>query len=246
MQERFSDRARHALALANLEAGRFNHGYLAPSHILLGIIAEGECVATAALRVLDVDLESVRLEVAAQLPEGSPESSMGARMQTQETKEVIALAIAEARKFGHRYVGTEHLILGLLAQGEGLPAQVLRKHGARLETLREKVLALLRLSMDPAHDLEHSRHGEFEWVHQQELAKAFRSLKFWHTMILAVDAANRLGAGEVEPLHLLLALLRDDSSGVAELLRTKGVTVDWLHEQIAKPTATTVVSPKYP
>jgi len=233
MHERFSDRARHAMALANLEAGKLNHGHLAPGHLMLGLIAEGECVATEALRLLDVDLDKVRDEVAAQMERGDSASVLGRRAQTEETKEVIALAIAEARKFGHRYVGTEHLVLAMLQLSDGLPSKVLRQQGVQLETLREKVLAMLRSSVDPTHDLAHSRHGDFEWVHQQELAKAFRSPTFWHTMILAVDSANRLGAGEIEPQHLLLALLRDETTGVAKLLRTKGVTEDWVRDQLA-------------
>lgn len=232
MHERFSDRARHAMALANLEAGKLNHGHLAPGHLMLGLIAEGECVATEALRLLDVDLDKVRDEVAARMERGDSASVLGRRAQTDETKEVIALAIAEARKFGHRYVGTEHLVLAMLQLSGGLPSKVLRQQGVQLETLREKVLAMLRSGVDPTHDLAHSRHGDFEWVHQQELAKAFRSPKFWHTMILAGDSANRLGAGEIEPQHLLLALLRDESTAVAKMLNAKGVTLDWVHEQL--------------
>jgi ATP-dependent Clp protease ATP-binding subunit ClpC len=238
MLERFSDRARHALALANLEAGKLGHNYPAPGHIMLGLIAEGECVATEALRVLDVDLERVREQVKAQMEQGGSGGEdgggVGRRAQTKETKEVIATAIAEARKFGHRYVGTEHLVLALLGHVESIPSRVLRQQGVQTEKLREKTLALLRSSVDPSHDLAHSRHGDFEWVHQQELSKAFRSPKFWHTMILAVDSANRLGSGEVEPQHLLLALLRDESSGVAGMLREKGVTLDWLREQVSR------------
>jgi ATP-dependent Clp protease ATP-binding subunit ClpC len=233
MHERFSDRARHAMALANLEASKLDHNYLAPGHLMLGLIAEGECVATEALRLLDVDLDKVRDEVAARMGRGEADGVLGRRAQTDETKEVVALAIAEARKFGHRYVGTEHLVLALLQLADGLPSKVLRGQGVQLEPLREKVLAMLRSSVDPGHDLAHSRHGDFEWVHQQELAKAFRSPTFWHTMILAVDSANRLGAGEIEPQHLLLALLRDETTGVAKLLRTKGITEDWVRDQLA-------------
>ncbi len=237
MQERFSDRARHAMALANLEAGKLNHGYLSPEHILLGLIAEGECVATAALRTLDVDLDRVRSAVADGMKRGEDRGPVGRRPQTDTTKELISLAIEEARRFGHRYVGTEHLALALLQQKDGISARVLREQGAELESLREKVLAMLRTSVDPTHDLAHSRHGDFEWVHQQELSKAFRSPKFWHTMIMAVDSANRLGAGEIEPPHLLLALLRDESSGVASMLAQKGVTLDWVREQITSARA---------
>ncbi len=220
------------MALANLEAGKLGHGYLAPGHIMLGLIGEGACVATSALRMLDVDLEEIRDRVASLMEKGESENASASRAHTKETREVIARAIEEARKFGHRYVGTEHLMLSLCQQAESVPAKVLKDAGVELEPLREKVLAMLRTGVDAGHDLVHSRHGEFEWVHQQELAKVFRSPKFWHTMILAVDSANRLGAGELEPGHLLLALLRDNTSEVAKILREKGVTADWLRGKL--------------
>ncbi len=232
MHERFSDRARHAMALANQEANKLRHGFLSPGHLMLGLVAEGACVATETLKLLHVDLDTVRKEVRTQIEARPNGGQLGARAQTKELKEVINAAILEARKFGHRYVGTEHLILGLLKEGDNLPARVLREQGVDLDVLREKTLAVLQSDVDAGHDLAHSRHGEFEWVHQQELAKAFRSPEFWHTMILAVDSANRLGAGELEPTHLLLALLRDRTNGIADLLSEKGVTVDWVRERL--------------
>jgi len=232
MFERFSDRARHAMALANLEASKFNHDYLAPAHLMLGLIAEGECVATEAMNVLNVDIEKVRNEVRAQLETGDTRHSVGRRAHTKEMKSVIETSVEEARRFGHRYVGTEHLLLALLQEESAIPAKVLRRQGLEVEPFRRKALELLQAETDAGHDLRHSRHGEFEWVHQQELAKAFRSPKFWHTLILAVDAANRKGADEVGPLHLLLGLLRDPSSGVADLLAAKGVTADWVSAQL--------------
>jgi len=96
MNERFSDRARHAMALANLEASKLNHNYLAPGHMMLGLIAEGECVATEALRLLDVDLERVRTKVAAQMERGPATGTIGVRAHTKETKDAILLAIEEA------------------------------------------------------------------------------------------------------------------------------------------------------
>jgi len=234
MQERFSDRARHAMALANQEAGRLKHDYLAPAHIMLGLIAEGNCVATEVLRVLDVDLNRVRSKVAEQLGEGTSGGGVGLRAQTDATKAVIALAVDEARKIGHRYIGTEHLVLALLAYEQGIPSKVLRGEGVDAAKLRERILGMLRSSVDPSHDLAHSRHGDFEWVHQQELAKAFRSPKFWHTLIMAVDSANRLGAGEIEPVHLLLAMLRDEQSQVAHLLSAQGVTADLIRSKLTQ------------
>jgi len=221
------------MALANLEAGKLKHSYLAPGHIMLGLIAEGASVATAALRVLDVDLEHVRDQIAEEMGTGDETAAQTSRVHTKATREVIARAIDEARRFQHRYVGTEHLILPLCQQEDSAPAKILKESGVELELLREKVLAMLKSGVDPAHDLAHSRHGHFEWVHQQELAKAFRSQKFWHTMILAVDAANRLGDGEVEPKHLLLALLRDEQDELAAALKEKGITASWVREKIA-------------
>lgn len=233
MHERFSDRARHAMALANHEASNMGHDFLAPAHLMLGLIAEGRCVATEALRLLDVDLDRVRDEVASQLKPGNAGPTVARRAHTQALKDAIAHAIKEARDHNDRYVGTEHLVIGMLANGENIPSKVLRGMGVDIESLREKALGLLRASKEDDHDLVHSRHGDFEWAHQAELAKAFRSAKFWHTMILAVDEANRMGAGEVEPEHLLIALLRDRESGVSAILGDKGVTPDSIREKLS-------------
>jgi ATP-dependent Clp protease ATP-binding subunit ClpA len=232
VHERFSDRARHSMALANLEAGKLKHSELRPAHLLLGLIAEGHCVATEALRLLNVDLDRVRQQVSARMEKGSGDGSFSRRAHTDELRAVIKLAIDEARTSNHRYVGTEHLILGLLAQSESVPAQVLREQGVDLEALRKKTLALLQATVDPAHDLAHSRHGHLEWIHQQELAKAFRSTTLWQTLILAVDAANRTGAGEIEGPHLLLALMGASTNGVKKLLAEKGVTEEWVRERL--------------
>jgi len=221
------------MALANLEATKLKHDDLTPAHLMLGLIGEGNCVATEALRVLDVDLDRVREEVCAQLEEGRAGGTLARRVHSKALKEIITLAIQEARKLQHRYVGTEHLVIALLSHGDSIPARALRKQGVDLDTLRAKASAMLRSGVDESHDLAHSRHGDFEWVHQQELAKAFRSPNFWHAMILAVDSANRMGAGEVEPEHLLLALLRDETNGLSKLLAEKSVTADWLGERLA-------------
>lgn len=231
------------MALANREATRMKHAFLAPAHLMLGLVAEGACVATETLRILEVDLDNVREQVRVRLEQcerGGP--AFGRRAQTKEMKQVIRIAIGEARTLGHKYVGTEHLLLALLQVSDGIPAKVLSAQGLDAATLREKTLAVLRSADDAAADLTHSRHGDFEWVHQQELAKAFRSPTFWHTLILAVDSANRLGAGEIEPHHLLLALLRDESNGLADMLRRKGVTADWVREQVTDGTSAGVAA----
>ncbi len=221
------------MALANREASELNHDYLAPAHLMLGLVAEGRSVAAETMKLLDVDLEAVRAKVRSELEAGEHSASIGRRAHTAEMKAVIETAIDEARKIGHAYVGTEHLLLAILQQPDAIPYKVLRQQGLELDDLREKTLAVLRSGIESTDDLAHSRHGDFEWVHQQELAKAFRSPDFWHTLVLAVDSANRLGAGEVGPLHLLLALLRNTGAGVDKLLAEKGVTVDWVREKLA-------------
>ncbi len=232
MKERFSERARNAMALANLEASKLNHDYLAPFHLMLGTLSGGECVATAALHALKVDPDQARRHLLEHVERGEASGSVARRAQTKEMKEVIALAIAEARKLDHRYVGTEHLMLALCDYEKGIPSKVLREMGVGYDALREKILTLLDASDTAAKALTRGKPGEYEWLHQQELAKAFRSPKFWHTLILAVDSANRFGADEVGPLHLLLALLRDENSGVPQLLQEKGVTADWVRDHL--------------
>jgi len=227
------------MALANREAGELNHDYLAPAHLMLGLVAEGKSVAAETMKLLDVNLEAVRAKVRDELEAETHSAAIGRRAHTAEMKAVIETAIAEARKFGHAYVGTEHLLLAILQQPDAIPYKVLRNQGLQLDDLREKTLSVLRSGTESTDDLAHSRHGDFEWVHQQELAKAFRSPDFWHTLVLAVDSANRLGAGEVGPLHLLLALLRNTGAGVDKLLAEKGVTVDWVREKLASANAET-------
>jgi ATP-dependent Clp protease ATP-binding subunit ClpA len=232
MKERFSERARNAMALANLEASKLNHDYLAPFHLMLGTLSGGECLATTALNALHANPDDARRRVLEHVEKGQTTGSVARRAQTKEMKEVISLAIGEARKLGHRYVGTEHLMLALCEYEKGIPAKVLHEMGIAYDALRDKILSLLDASDAAAEALTTGTRGEYEWVHQQELAKAFRSPKFWHTLILAVDSANQLGAGEIEPAHLLLAILRDEGTGMQRLLAEKGVTAEWVQDQL--------------
>jgi ATP-dependent Clp protease ATP-binding subunit ClpC len=154
-----------------------------------------------------------------------------------DTRKAISFAIDEARKFGHTYIGTEHLLLGILREGTNVPAAVLTERGVNLDKLREEVLNILRTSKDESHHAVGSSNNAHEWLHQQELAKAFRSPKFWHTLILAVEAANRLGHGEVGNEHLLLALLREPDDFVAKMLAEKDVTIDWVRDRVTRDAA---------
>ncbi len=143
MFERLTDRARKVMALANQEAQRFNHEYIGTEHILLGLVKEGSGVGANVLKNLDIDLRKVRLEVEKLVKSGPDMVTMGKLPQTPRAKKVIEYAIEEARSLNHNYVGTEHLLLGLLREHDGVAAQVLMNLGLKLEEVREEVLNLL-------------------------------------------------------------------------------------------------------
>src|SRR5271155_1772287 len=150
MYERFTDRARKVMQLANQEAQRFNHEYIGTEHILLGLVKEGSGVAANVLKNLDIDLRKIRLEVEkiVQTGPGGEQVVMGKLPHTPRAKKVIEYSIEEARNLNHNYVGTEHLLLGLLREQEGVAAQVLMNLGLKLEDVREEVLNLLGHNMD--------------------------------------------------------------------------------------------------
>ena len=143
MYERFTDRARKVMQLANQEAQRFNHEYIGTEHILLGLVKEGSGVAANVLKNLDVDLRKIRLEVEKLVQSGPEMVTMGKLPQTPRAKKVIEYSMEEARNLNHNYVGTEHILLGLLREQEGVAAQVLMNLGLKLEDVREEVLNLL-------------------------------------------------------------------------------------------------------
>src|SRR6201747_2946355 len=154
MFERFTDRARKVMALANQEAQRFNHEYIGTEHILLGLVKEGSGVGANVLKNLDVDLRKVRLEVEKLVKSGPDMVTMGKLPQTPRAKQVIEYAIEEARNLYHNYVGTEHLLLGLLREHDGVAAHVLMNLGLKLEDVREEVLNLL------GHNMSESNEGQ--------------------------------------------------------------------------------------
>ena len=154
MYERFTDRASKVMQLANQEAQRFNHEYIGTEHVLLGLIKEGSGVAANVLKNLDIDLRKIRLEVEKLVQSGPDMVTMGKLPQTPRAKKVIEYSMEEARNLNHNYVGTEHILLGLLREQEGVAAQVLMNLGLKLEEVREEVLNLL------GHGIEGAEGGE--------------------------------------------------------------------------------------
>jgi ATP-dependent Clp protease ATP-binding subunit ClpC len=141
MFERFTNRARRVVVLAQEEARLLNHNYIGTEHLLLGLIHEGEGVAARALESLGISLEAVRAQVEEIIGQG--ETAPGGHIPfTPRAKKVLELALREAKQFGHNSIGTEHILLGLVREGEGVAAQVLDKLGADLPRVRQQVVQL--------------------------------------------------------------------------------------------------------
>ena len=147
MNYNFTDRVRKVLAMAREEAVRLQHDYVGTEHILLGLIREGEGVAAAVLMNLSVDLDQVQERTEEQVRKGKGGATMGELPYTSRAKKVLEFSVAEAREMSHSYVGTEHLLLGLLREEKGVAAQVLESLGATLEQAREQTLKLLGTEM---------------------------------------------------------------------------------------------------
>ncbi|HAM40959.1 MAG TPA: hypothetical protein DDX89_03135 [Candidatus Omnitrophica bacterium] len=143
MFNKFTERARKVILLAKEEAKRFNHDYIGTEHILLGLIREGEGVAAAVLQKLGLSPEKIRLEVEKLVQSGPSTMVSGDIPFTPKAKKVIELAMEEARSLGHNYIGTEHLLLGLIREGEGVASQVLVNLGLDLNRVRNEVITLL-------------------------------------------------------------------------------------------------------
>ena len=148
--DNFTPRAQQVLQLARKEADRFNHGYVGTEHILLGLISLGHGVAVNALQSVGIDLDSVRVEVEKAVGTGPETKTIGNIPFTPRAKKVLALSASEARSLGHSYVGTEHVLLGLLREGEGIASRVLENLGVDLEEIRYEIMKTL----DPEYDVE--------------------------------------------------------------------------------------------
>src|SRR5215813_1381628 len=157
MFDRFTDRARKVMNLAKSEAQRLNHEYIGTEHILLGLVQEGSGVAANVLRNMGIDLKRIRAEIEKLVKGSSTMVPMGNLPFTPRAKKVLELSLEEASQLGHNYIGTEHLLLGLIKENEGIAAKVLTNLGVKLEDVREEVLEFLG-----------AEHGEEEEEEQSE------------------------------------------------------------------------------
>ncbi len=160
MFDRFTDRAKKVMNLARQEAQRFNHEYLGTEHVLLGLVQEGSGVAANVLKNMGIDLNKIRTEVEKIVKTGPSTVTMGQLPFTPRAKKVLELSMEEASNLGHNYIGTEHLLLGLIKENEGIAAQVLLNLGVKLEDVREEVLEFLGADTSEEEDDEEGTISE--------------------------------------------------------------------------------------
>jgi len=160
MFNRFTERARKVIVFAKEEARRFNHDYIGTEHLLLGLIREGEGVAAAVLQKLGLDLETIRIEVEKMVQPGPQTQVLGDIPFTPRSKKALELSAEEARSLGHNYIGTEHLLLGLVKEGEGMAYRVLLNLGLDLARLRNEVMELLGSGIPGVGNTEMAKAGK--------------------------------------------------------------------------------------
>ena len=217
MYERFTDRARKVMQLANQEAQRFNHEYIGTEHILLGLVKEGSGVAANVLKNLDVDLRKIRLEVEKIVQSGPDMVTMGKLPQTPRVRQILQYAMEEACSLDHRYVGTEHLLLGLLREQEGVAAQVLMNMGLKLEDVRGEIVRLLGMPAVPPGDSPRLANIKITpW--------AERAIE------IAAEESRTLNQNILGTEQLLIGLLREREGVAAQVLVKQGVTLEGLQE----------------
>ena len=226
--DRFNDRAKRVLALAQDEAIRFNHNYIGTEHLLLGLVREGEGVAARVLDSLGVELPKVRKAVEFVIGRGDSTTSPSEITLSSRTKKVIELAVDEARKLGHSHVGTEHLLLGIVREGEGIASGVLESLGVSLEKIRHQVIATLG---QPHPDSAATPHGTGQFDRIDERSK--RALAF------AQDEARQMGHRHIGTEHVLLGLLRMVGMAVPDeplkrIFAELNVTLDQVRAGVAK------------
>ena len=160
MFDRFTDRAKKVMSFARQEAMKFNHEYIGTEHILLGLVQEGSGVAANVLKNMNIDLEKIRHEVEKIVKTGPSMVTMGQLPFTPRAKKVLELSMEEASQLSHNYIGTEHLLLGLIRENEGIAAQVMMNLGVKLEEVREEVLEFLGASENNQDDEQESGESQ--------------------------------------------------------------------------------------
>jgi ATP-dependent Clp protease ATP-binding subunit ClpC len=263
MFERFTNRARHVVVLAQEEARLLNHNYIGTEHILLGLLGEPESVAGTVLTSFGITRDDVRVEVEETIHRGK-KAPAGHIPFTPRAKKILELSLREALQLKHHYIGTEHILLGLIREGEGVAVQILRNHADLLE-IRMAVLEAVPAGPsgpgEPAEAFEGSEetNAVLRWL-RQRLSRHVASVPFRPDVpgaeratrgTPAVEAALQQAARLAGPLpvgshHLLLAALEDANSAASWSLASLGVDLDELREKLrsAKITGTSDEQPE--
>jgi ATP-dependent Clp protease ATP-binding subunit ClpA len=228
MWQRFTERARKVVFYAQEEAQRFGEGYVSTEHLLLGLVreSESESVAARVLSELGVGLARVRDEVEKQLPRGDARSAQDMTL-TPRAKRVIDLAYDEARNLNNNYIGTEHLLLGLVREGDGLAGRVLAKLGVNLDQTRREVIVLQDADGGPSKresDGLTTNRAVDPWHAYEHSAKAAIQSSF--------DEKRRYGHEKVSAEHLLLAIASGEQSLASKTLEELGVTAEVLRQKL--------------
>jgi ATP-dependent Clp protease ATP-binding subunit ClpA len=232
MFERFTDRARRVVVFAQEDARLLDHNYIGTEHILLGLLREPEGIAARALSSLGIQAETVRARVEEVVGRGK-KAPTGHIPFTPRAKKVLELSLREALAFGHNYIGTEHILLGLIREGDGVAAKVLVQLGADLDRVRQAVVDLLGEVPSTPRERWVSRwlrrsvgltsEGAAENVH----FAPGPTIRLSPAVEQAMAAARRLAGGDpVASHHVLLALLSDADSSAARVLAGQGLSID--------------------
>ncbi len=234
MFERFTNKARHVVVLAQEEARKLSHSYIGTEHILLGLLGESDGYAFRALERFGISLESARDEVRAIVGTGQVTPS-GHIPFTPRAKKTLELALREALQLHHNYIGTEHILLGVIREGEGVGAQVLRQH-ADLEEIRTAVLDLLPAAAAAAQSgrarrwLRRRPSGDPLAANDPAEQTELRTTPAADTSLS--EAARLAGSQPVGSHHLLLAALSDPDTAAARVLAALGVDLDQAREAL--------------
>jgi ATP-dependent Clp protease ATP-binding subunit ClpA len=203
----FTERVRKVLAYAREEAARLHHEYVGTEHILLGLVREGEGVASTALQNLGVDQDQLRDTIEAVVKTGSLSARTGPDLPyTSRAKKVLELAMKEARELNHSYVGTEHLLLGLIAEGKGIAAQVLVDAGATLDAVRAEVVRIFGTEMQGG-EARSSQLARRRPKRRAGLASVALAERARRVVARAYDIAAERGAASVTGAHVAIATL---------------------------------------
>ena len=235
MFERFTDRARRVVVLAQEEARGLNHNYIGTEHLLLGLLREGDGVAARVLDRFGVTPAGAREEVTARVGVGNQPPPKKIPF-TPRAKKVLELALREALQLHHNYIGTEHILLGLIQEGDGVAAQILAEHAADLTAVRQAVLDILRGHQPPQGRRWLRRHNEplfrGEPGDSDEPGEATGMPTTPAADAGLAEAARLAGDEPVGSHHLLLAALSDPDSAAAKTLTALGVNLDEAREAL--------------